>query len=136
MDNIKEFIAAAASQLGVGADQLTGATAGLLDLIQHQADGGRDLISALPGASALLSRSEGNNSGGGGHGILGATGKLLGGPIGQSLGVADVLKESGLGAEAGAKFVNFFVNFARGHAGRELVGRVLQSLPQLAKMFG
>jgi hypothetical protein len=128
MNNIQDFVATAAANLGADADKLQGATASLLGMISKQADGGDQLIAALPGAAGLLS------SDGGGGGLLGAAGKLLGGNLGQGLGVAGLLKQAGLGQDQGVQYLNLFIEFARGHAGQELVGRVLQSFPQLAKL--
>ncbi|MEZ4387752.1 MAG: hypothetical protein R3D98_09280 [Candidatus Krumholzibacteriia bacterium] len=130
MNNIQDFIITAAGQLGADPGKLEGATAGLLGLIQKDADGGRDLVKALPGADSLLATA------GGGGGLLGMAGKLLGGNIGQGLGAAGLLKSAGLDQDRGGQFLSLFVAFARSHAGQELVGRVLQSFPQLAKLLG
>ncbi len=67
---------------------------------------------------------------------MGMAGKLLGGNLGQGLGMAGVLKDAGLSREGGQQFIVHFMTFARSHVGQELVERVLSSLPKIAKMAG
>jgi len=132
MNNLQEFITSAAGEFGVGEDKLRTATSGLLGMIRDEADGGDELVSALPGAGNLMAAAA---SAGGGGGLLGMAGKLMGGGFGQGLGVAGLIQSSGLGTDDAGRFTGMLMDFARGHAGQELVGRVIQSVPQLAKLI-
>lgn len=135
MNTIQDFITNAAGQFGIGENQAQQATSGLLGLVRDKADGGQDLIAALPGARELLAQPQAASAQGGG-GLLGAAGKLLGGGLGQGMNMAGMLKGAGLDSGNSGQFVEMLIGFARGHAGQELVGRVLKSMPQLSKMIG
>ncbi len=132
MNNLQEFITSAAGEFGVGEDKLRTATSGLLGMIRDEADGGDELVSALPGASNIMAAAA--SAGGSGGGLLGMAGKLLGSGVGQGLSIAGMVKASGLGTDDAGRFTGMLMDFARSHAGQELVGRVIQSVPQLAKL--
>ena len=136
VNNITDFIKTAGAELGLDTNQAQQATSGILGLLRDKADGGTDLIAALPGATELLAKPMAASAQSGGGGLRGMAGKVLGGNLGQGLNLVGMLKGAGLDSSNSGHFVEMLMGFARNHAGPELVGRVLKSMPQLAKLMG
>ena len=139
MAGIADFIQMAAQQLGESEGTTKSATGALLGVLQQNADGGdfQQLLSAIPGASGLLSTgaAAGESSGGGG-GLLGAVGSMMGGGLGGALGALGSIQKSGISAGNIGGLVSLFMTFAKSQAGEALMQRILGSVPELAKLAG
>jgi hypothetical protein len=136
--SIQDFIKSAAENLGEDEGKMESATGGLLKLIQDQAGEGdfQELLSALPGASSLLSGDAGDGGGGLMGGLAGMAASALGGKASSSLGVLQVLGKSGLDTGQIGPFVSLFFGFLKQKGSGELVGRILGKIPELAKLAG
>ena len=133
---MQEFIDMAMKSLGTDEKTTRGATGGLLNLIQKNADGGdfQQLLQKLPGADSLM--KEGPSPGGG---LGGAIGGLVGGLTGgndaaKAIGALGFLTESGIDAGKIAQLVPMFLNFVKGKAGQDLLSKLLGKVPELAKL--
>jgi hypothetical protein len=140
MANIQDFIQSAVGSLGVSEGTAQSGVGAILQALQGNADAGdfQQLLSAMPGSEALLSKAgssagAGESGGGGLGGALGAVGSMLGGGSGSALGVLSMLQGSGLSADKLGPFVSKFIDFAKSSAGQALIGRVLSKVPEIAK---
>lgn len=143
MDSIQDFIKQAAGQIGVSEQSAGSATGGLLQMIREKAGDvdANELLSKVPGASALLEKTAApvsSETGAGGMlgGLISKAGDALGGGMGSALGVMGLFKQAGLGTEQVRSFVPLFFNFVKSKAGASLVGRVLEQIPELKKLLG
>ena len=138
---MQEFIERVVSQLGTTETTARSATGGLLQMIQKQADpnDAKQLLNALPGASDLMDSAKGTAAGSSG-GLLGGVMKqassMMGGKLGDSLGVAQMLSSAGLGTSTLGPFVSMFLDFAKQKVGDDVVERTLGKLPELRQLVG
>lgn len=136
MTDIFQFVQSASSQLGVSEDAAKQATGGILEALQADSDESdvQQLLSAVPGASQLLSQAQ---SGGGG-GLLGAASSLLGGSggMGSTLSALASIQQSGLSMDKVSSLVPLLLNFLQSQAGKDLVGKLLETSPELKKLMG
>lgn len=129
MNSIQDFIQNAASQIGADRGQTESGTAAILELVRGQAESGdfQSLIDAIPGAGALLDKPAP-----GGGGLLGGASGMLSGALGGKLGgAASLIGVSGLDTGQAGKLVEMFVSFAKSQAGEAVIGRILESVPEL-----
>lgn len=133
---MQEFIDMAMKSLGTDEKTTRGATGGLLNLIQKNADGGdfQELLGKLPGADLLM--KEGPSPGAGlGGAIGGLVGNLAGGnDVAKAIGSLGFLSESGIDAGKIAQLVPLFLSFVKDKAGQDLLSRLLGKLPELANV--
>ena len=139
MEGIQDFIQMAVHDLGVPEGTVKTATTALLGAVEKEADAGdfSQLLGAIPGAAGLLNSSGGTGSGGGlPGGLVEQAGSALGGNLGGAVGLLGALQGSGLNTDQFGPFVSLFLKFVNSKAGRELAGRLLAQVPQLAKLAG
>ena len=136
MADFMTFIEQAAGTLGVSSDEAGTAASGVLDLIKDKADPSdvTALISALPGAETFLGGS--SKSGGLAGGLLGAASGLLGGKAGTALTVMSIFQKAGMDSNQAGSFLGMFMDFITKNAGGDLVGRILEQVPDLKKVVG
>lgn len=135
---MQEFIQSAVSQLGISQDSAESATGTVLNLLKDQGGGGatNQLLSALPGADALMGSTASSSGGGGLAGGLGAVSSAFGGKMGGAAGALAALQGSGLGADKIGSFVSLFFDFAKQKAGAGLVDQALEQVPDLKGLLG
>nr|MEE4269591.1 DUF2780 domain-containing protein [Candidatus Krumholzibacteria bacterium] len=137
--DFSSFINQAAGSLGVSAEDAGTAASGILGLIQDKAQSGdaAALLKALPGASKYLGAAEATAGGGGMMGsIMGAAGGLLGGKGGSALSVLSIFQNANMDAGQAGSFVGMFMDFVKKNADGELVGRILDQIPELKNLIG
>ncbi|MBZ0269042.1 DUF2780 domain-containing protein [bacterium] len=139
MPGIQDFLSLASSQLGMTEETTRSATGGLLSFIGDKANPQdfQSLLGALPGAEALT-KSAGKPSGGGG-GLKGAISGLAGsaglGKFGAAAGLLAKLKGSGMDMDQAGPFVGMFIDFAKKNVDGALIGKILESVPDLKKVL-
>ncbi len=137
-----EFFQLATQQLGIDNDTARNATGGLLGMIKDQASGGdfSALLGALPGAEETMKAATTAKTADSGGGLLGnvmqMAGSALGGDAGKALNVASMLENFGLDLDKAGPFVSLFLNFIKGKAGSELIGKIMQQIPALQQSAG
>ena len=136
-----QLISRVVSQLGIDQDLASKAIGAILKLLQDQGDSGAvgTLLAKLPGAQDLLASAGGGgeSSGGGGllGGLTGAVGGALGGGGGGLLGSLGALAESGVDMDQVKSIAPMFMDFAKEHAGDELVDQAVGSVPGLSELL-
>lgn len=134
---MQELISMAAQQLGLDEGQCQSAITTLLSQVKDlaPAEDSTALLSSLPGAEGLLASAGSDESGGG---LLGAMAGGLGGALGGggALGALTKLQETGLTTEQIGPLVTMFIDYAKEHAGEDLVGRILGAIPGLDSLAG
>jgi hypothetical protein len=151
---MQDFIAQAASQLGIDEGQASGATGAIMNLLKDNADADDfgAVSDKVPGLSELLASSGGGDSGGGGGllgGLAGALGGGSSGGLGGLLGKAteaagaggvgsliSTLAGLGLSTDIGKKLVGMLVSYLTEKAGGELISKLLGSVPGLDQLAG
>ena len=140
---MEEFIQLATEKLGVSEESVKSAMGAILGLVQKNADGDdfQQLLDKLPGVEGLLSSSgqaDSSEEGSGGllSGLMRGVGSVIGGKVGDALGAASVLNESGLGLGHLGSLVTMFTEFARERVGSELVDKLLANVPGLPGLKG
>ena len=137
---MQEFINMAMQKFGTSEAETKSATGGLLNLIKDQVGGADtdELMSKIPGASAIADAAAGTSGGDGGGlgGMLGGAASALGGKLGAATGLMGILKGSGLGLDDAGGFVSMFTDYCRQQAGGDLVNRIVGQLPELKKFIG
>jgi len=139
MDNFKGFIDQAAGTLGVSPSDAGSAASGILSLIQGKVDAGDSaaLMNAFPGAADFMKSGRKSSTGGGlMGGLTGAAGGLLGGKAGAALSVMGIFKNAGMDAGQAGSFLGLFMDFVTKNAGGDLVGRILDQIPELKNLVG
>ena len=133
---MQDFLESAAAQLGVGKDQVAGATGSILGLIQDNADPGdvQEMLSKVPGAGELIQGAVGGGDGGGG--LLGAVGDLLGGGAGKALGAADILSNIDLDPSKLGGLLEMLQKYVQPLLGDDLLKRLLEKVPGLGDLLG
>jgi hypothetical protein len=138
MADLQGFLKQASETIGLSDDSTKTATGALLNLVGEKAgkDDLNELVGKIPGAESLLSETKGSGSGG----MLGGLGKAVSGALGGKLGgaasVLGAFKSSGLDMEQSTKLVTMFFGFAKTQAGGDVVGRILNKIPELKKLLG
>ena len=129
---MQDFIRDAAAKLGIGEDQASGATGGLLDLVKEYADPSdmSSMLEKVPGAADLMGKGD---SGGGG--ILGALGDALGGDAGKALGAVDLLQKTGLDLDKLGNLADLFKEYVEPLIGGDLLQRLLAKVPALGDLL-
>lgn len=145
MAGISDFVAQAASKLGVSTDAAGAATGGLGALIKQHAgaaDFGK-LAGALPGLGDLVAKAGGGGGGGGGGGLGGMlgglaakAGGLLGGGGGAAAGALAAVTASGISPDKAGGFLSMFADFAKKNVSPELLKSVLGKVPGLSGLVG
>ena len=130
---MQDFIREAAGSLGIGEEQVKGATGGLLDMVKEYADPGdlQAMLDKIPGAKDLM--GGGGDSGGGG--LLGAIGDAIGGDAGKMLGAADLLEKTGLDLDQLGALAGKLKDYIEPLLGSELVQRILAKVPALGDLL-
>ena len=140
MDSIQDFIQAAGQKVGVNEDSARTATGGLLQMIQKQVGDGEfsQLTSKIPGAADVLKAAPGESKGVGGlaGGLMDKVGGSLGGKLAGAASVMALFKKSGIDSGQAGNFVSMFFDFAKNKAGADLVGQILDKLPDVKKLLG
>lgn len=131
---MQDFIRDAAGSLGIGEDQVKGATGGLLDMVKEYADPGDlgAMLDKIPGAKDLMGSSGGGDAGGG---ILGALGDAIGGDAGKMLGAADLLEKTGLDLDQLGALAGKLKDYIEPLLGSDLVKRLLEKVPVLGDLL-
>ena len=129
---MKDFIRDAAGSLGLGEDQVKGATGGLLDMVKQYADPGDlgAMLDKVPGAKDLMG---GSDTGGGG--LLGALGDAIGGDAGKMLGAADLLEKTGLDLDQLGAIAGKLKDYIEPLLGSDLLQRLLEKVPVLGDLL-
>jgi hypothetical protein len=137
MPGIDQFIQSAVSELGIGEETARSGVGRLLGVIQSRAEPGdfRELLSSMPGAEALVSKSSAASASPGGA-LLGGVTSMLGGGTGSGAELLGRLQGTGLNAESIGPFVSKFLEFARSGAGEALIGRLLSGFPEVKALLG
>jgi hypothetical protein len=139
-NQMKEFIQMAVSRLGTSEGNARSAAGGILQFLQNQGDKGdfSELLGKVPGASDLLQKAQPSSGQEPAGGVLGAfsqtAGSVVGGNLGSQMGLMGILKGSGLDATQAGTFMSMFVKFLKEKAGADLIGKLLQRLPDLKKL--
>ena len=134
--NIMSFVDQAAGKLGVSSVDAGTAVSGVLGLIQDKAsaDDAASLMQAIPGASDLLGARKAEAAQGGGlGGMLGSVGGLLGGKAGSALSVMSIFQNANMDTGQAGSLVQMLVGYLQENAGQELIGRILEQVPDLKK---
>ena len=137
---MQEFIKAAMEKFGTSEEQTKSLTGGLLSLIKGEAgdaDFG-ELAAKVPGLGALAEEGGESSSGGGGllGGALGLAASALGGKAGTALNLGAILEKSGLDLDQAGGFASLLTGFLKEKAGGDLVGGILEKVPDLKKLLG
>ncbi len=139
MNDLNAFVGQAASALGLSPDAAGSALSGILGLIQKQMSSGdaSALLQALPGAADLLGKSADSADSGGGMlgSLMGAAGSLLGGKAGSALSVISIFNQAGMDSSQAGSFMGMFMDFVRENADGDLVGRLLEQVPELKSLL-
>lgn len=135
---MEDFIRSAASELGISEESSRSATSGLLGLLKENTGGSdfSELLNKVPGAQALLDQAPaaGGDSGGGlMGGLLGKVTAAVGMDSGAA-GLASVISNAGLDLGSATGFVGQFVGYLKGKAGGDVVGRLLNKVPDLKNL--
>jgi hypothetical protein len=142
MTDINEFLQSAVSNLGVDESAARSGTGAMLRLFQKNASGAdfSELLNRIPGAQSLLGeapREEAPKPGGGSlSSLLGQAAAGMGGSAGSALGLVEMLRKAGIGAEKTGPLAMMFVQFIQTKAGQDLAGRLLGSSPELKRLLG
>ncbi|MEP7353777.1 MAG: DUF2780 domain-containing protein [Acidobacteriota bacterium] len=135
MEMMDEFVKRVSQELGEDEGTTRAATASLLEALREQAakDDFDRLISALPGAEALLHTHAAETVEKNQNGLAGALGWIRGWTGGTSGDVAFLaaLSEAGFSEIGVAQFINSFKKFAATHAGEDAVKKVFAAAPDL-----
>jgi len=140
---MQDIVQAIAGKLGIGESTVGSAVTVILQLVQEHADSGpaAALIAKLPGAQALLdsagapAEASDGGQGGGLGGLMGSVAGALGGQMG-GLGALAQLQDAGLDSDQVGPLVGQFLDFAKEHAGDDLVNQVSGSIPGLQDLVG
>jgi hypothetical protein len=142
---MQEFITRAAAALGVSDTIARQATGALLDLVSKSASvpDMQQLIAKLPGAADLLKAFQpappdpppsGGMFGALGNMVSSATSAL--GSLGGPALLLEFVSKSGLSPQQGGQFAKMFLDFARQHAGTDLVDRIVTTIPGARSFLG
>lgn len=132
---MEEFIQSVTGKLAIDSATATNAAGSLLGFIKKEGDPSAvgELLSKIPGASALADQGGGGSESGG---ILGKVGGMLGGVLGGGAGALGDLAKSGLGPDKIPDFVKTFIDWVKQKVGPDIVNKVVSSIPALKSIVG
>ena len=145
---MQEFIKLAVTTLGATEQTVRNATAGMLDLVTRVAPAAdvQQLLSRLPGATDLLNAFRPPAPAPPPpppNGVAAALGDLvtnavtaIQGTVGSGVALVRLFTELGVDPQKVGQFARLFVEFARVHAGREVVDRVIDAIPGARTLIG
>ncbi|CAN7206870.1 hypothetical protein J2W42_005372 [Rhizobium tibeticum] len=129
---MNEIVDQIAARVGIPAEVAEKALGMMLGFLQREAADGpvAKMIEAIPGASDLVAKYNGEGEGGGG-GILGSIMGALGG--GGIMALGQQLMSEGLGMGEITTLAKETIAIAEQHAGKEVVDEVVGSVPGLSQ---
>lgn len=138
---MQEFIQMVTSKLGTSEEQARNATSGLLGFVQQQIGGSdfSELASKIPGVEQLLQNgaAQGDSAGGGMlGGLMQSASSMMGGGLGSAMGLMGLVKQSGMDIGQAGSFGTMFLEFVKDKAGEDLLGRILNKIPELKNLAG
>lgn len=130
---MNEIISQISDKVGISPELAEKAMGMMLGFLQREADDGAvaRMIEAIPGATDLVARFNGEGGSGGGGGLLGGLMSALGG--GGIMGLGQQLMAEGLGMGEITTLAKETIAVARQHAGDEVVDQVVASVPGLSQ---
>jgi len=131
---MNEIVDQIAARVGIPAEVAEKAVGMMLGFLQREAADGpvAKMIEAIPGASDLVAKYNGEGAGGGG-GILGSIIGALGG--GGIMALGQQLMSEGLGMGEITTLAKETIAIAEQHAGKEVVDEVVGSVPGLSQFI-
>lgn len=134
---MQELIESLSTKLGIDKSIAEKATGVALDFLKDKLDDGvfAQLLAKLPNASGLLGQEEGKSGGMLGS-LLGAAGSAVGGEAGGALELAGKLKDTGMDTSKFGDFSAMVTDYIQRQAGDNLFGKILNQVPELAKLAG
>lgn len=128
---MNQLVTQVADKVGISPDVAEKAVGMMLGFLQREADDGAiaRMIEAIPGATELVARFNGEGAGGGG--LLGGLMSAIGG--GGIMGLGQQLMSQGLGMGEISALAKETIAVARQHAGDEVVDQVIASVPGLSQ---
>ena len=129
---MNEIVDQIAARVGITPELAEKAVGMMLGFLQREAADGpvAKMIEAIPGASDLVAKYNGEGEGGGG-GILGSIMGALGG--GGIMALGQQLMSEGLGMGEITTLAKETIAIAEQHAGKEVVDEVVGSVPGLSQ---
>ncbi|MCM2455639.1 hypothetical protein HGO37_09605 [Rhizobium sp. CG4] len=129
---MNQLVTQVADKVGISPEVAEKAVGMMLGFLQREADDGAiaRMIEAIPGATELVARFNGEGAGGGG-GLLGGLMSAIGG--GGIMGLGQQLMSQGLGMGEITALAKETIAVARQHAGDEVVDQVIASVPGLSQ---
>jgi hypothetical protein len=129
---MNELVSRVSESVGISPDLAEKAIGMMLGFLQREADDGAvaQMIEAIPGATDLVARFNGEGAGSGG-GLLGGLMASLGG--GGVMALGQQLMSQGLGMGEITSLAKETMAVAREHAGDEVVDKVIASVPGLGQ---
>ncbi|TWF57046.1 hypothetical protein [Neorhizobium alkalisoli] len=127
---MNELVSRVSESVGISPDLAEKAIGMMLGFLQREADDGAvaQMIEAIPGATELVARFNGEGSGGGG--LLGGLMASFGGGV---MALGQQLMSQGLGMGEITSLAKETMAVAREHAGDEIVDKVIGSVPGLSQ---
>jgi hypothetical protein len=128
---MNELVSRVSESVGISPDLAEKAIGMMLGFLQREADDGAvaQMIEAIPGATDLVARFNGEGAGSGG-GLLGGLMASLGGGV---MALGQQLMSQGLGMGEITSLAKETMAVAREHAGDEVVDKVIASVPGLGQ---
>ncbi|MDO9417233.1 hypothetical protein [Pararhizobium sp.] len=128
---MNELITRVADNVGIDPATAEKAIGMMLGFLQREAAGGpvARMIEAIPGASEMVAKFNGEGSGGGG--LLGGLMAAVGG--GGVMALGQQLMSQGLGMGEITSLAKETIAYAKEHAGEETVDEVVASVPGLGQ---
>ena len=129
--SMNELVTRVADAVGIDAALAEKAIGMMLGFLQREAADGpvAKMIEAIPGASDLVAKYNGEGTGGGG--LLGGLMSAIGG--GGVMALGQQLMSQGLGMGEITSLAKETIDYAKEHAGEEVVDEVVNSVPGLSQ---
>lgn len=130
---MEDIVKRVADNVGIGPDVAEKAVKIILELVREHApaDQVSELFDKLPGAETMVDEAPPAKGGGGLMGALGGLGGL-GGAMG-AMGALNKMQGLGLSMDQVQAVSKEVLDFSREHAGEELTGKVVASIPGLSQ---
>ena len=128
---MSDLVTRVADAVGIDAALAEKAIGMMLGFLQREAADGpvAKMIEAIPGASDLVAKYNGEGQGGGG--LLGGLMSAIGG--GGVMGLGQQLMSQGLGMGEITSLAKETIGYAKEHAGEDVVDEVVNSVPGLSQ---
>ncbi len=128
---MSELVTRVVDRVGIDADKAEKAVGMILGFLQREAADGpvAQMIEAIPGASELVAKYNGEGTGGGG--LLGGLMSAFGG--GGVMALGQQLMSQGLGMGEISGLAKETIAYAREKAGSDVVDQVVASVPGLSQ---